>query len=61
MVGVEAANERVQAERRFPDVGQQFAAAAPALDSAPPVNGGIETFVPAAPALEPSRSDLQVS
>ena len=58
MAGVEAANELIQAQRRFPDLTEELAAIAAAYDSSRPVDGGIESFVAGATAIELSRTDL---
>ena len=59
VVGIESADQGIQPERGFPDVGKQFTAPASALDRAAAFDSGIEAFVPAAPALESSCADLQ--
>jgi hypothetical protein len=59
VVRVEPADQRVEPQRRLPDIQQQGAARACALDSAEPVHGRVVFFVSGAAARESSGADFQ--
>jgi hypothetical protein len=61
VVRIELADQLIQFQRRLPNVAEQIAADAAAMDAAPAIHGRIEAFVFGATALELPGSDLQVS